>query len=135
MKLTEHFSLKELTATSTGYNNMPPNHVVDNLHKLAVVLEKVRSVCGDLPMSVSSGYRSPDVNNAVGGAKTSAHVLGLAADFTVATLGLRQVFDMIRSSGIVYDQLILEPRWIHLGLSATPRQQNLIYDGKAYTNA
>ena len=131
-QLTENFKLKELIATNTGFDNAPPNHIVDNLYTLAQALEKVRTACGNNPIRVLSGYRSPDVNTAVKGSKTSAHMKGLAADFTVGTMSIKDVFYTLRKSGIVYDQLILEPSWIHIGLAATPRKQNLIYDGGNY---
>jgi zinc D-Ala-D-Ala carboxypeptidase len=134
-QLTAHFTLKELTATSTGYDNTPTNQIVDNLGTLAQALEKVRTACNNNPIRVLSGYRSPDVNTAVKGSKTSAHMKGLAADFTVGNMSLKQVFETLRKSGIVYDQLILEPTWIHIGLAAAPRKQDLIYDGKSYVPA
>jgi zinc D-Ala-D-Ala carboxypeptidase len=131
-QLTENFKLKELIATNTGIDNTPPNHIIDNLYTLAQALEKVRTACGNNPIRVLSGYRSPDVNAKVNGSEKSAHMKGLAADFTVGTMGIKDVFYMLRKSGIVYDQLILEPSWIHIGLAATPRQQNLVCDGKNY---
>jgi len=134
-QLTENFKLAELIVTNTGFENTPPNHIVDNLYTLAQVLEKVRTACGNNPIRVLSGYRSPDVNTAVKGSKTSAHIKGLAADFVVGDMTIKEVFDTIRKAGIVYDQLILEPSWIHIGLAATPRKQNLIYDGKTYASA
>jgi len=134
-QLTENFKLAELIVTNTGYDNTPPNHIVDNLYTLAQVLEKVRTACGNNPIRVLSGYRSPDVNEAVKGSKTSAHMKGLAADFTVGNMTIKDVFYAIRKAGIVYDQLILEPSWVHIGLAAEPRKQNLIYDGKTYASA
>jgi len=134
-QLTEHFKLKELVATSKPIDNTPPNHVIDNLYTLAQALEKVRTACKNNPITILSGYRSPDLNSAVKGSKTSAHMKGLAADFVVGNMTIREVFNTIRKSGIVYDQLILEPTWIHIGLAAKPRNQNLIYDGESYHNA
>lgn len=131
-QLTENFKLKELIVTNTGIDNTPPNHIIDNLYTLAQALEKVRTACGNSPIRVLSGYRSPDVNAAVKGSKTSAHMKGLAADFTVGNMTIKDVFYAIRKAGLVYDQLILEPTWVHIGLAAVPRQQNLIYDGKTY---
>jgi len=95
----------------------------------------VRTACKNNPITILSGYRSPDLNSAVKGSKTSAHMKGLAADFVVGNMTIREVFNTIRKSGIVYDQLILEPTWIHIGLAAKPRNQNLIYDGESYHNA
>lgn len=131
-QLTENFKLKELIATNTGIDNTPPNHIIDNLYTLAQVLEKVRTACGNNPITVLSGYRSKDVNTKVKGSDKSAHMKGLAADFTVGTMSIKDVFYTLRKSGIIYDQLILEPSWVHIGLAATPRKQNLIYDGGNY---
>jgi len=130
--LTENFKLKELVVTNTGIDNTPPNHIIDNLYTLAQALEKVRTACGNNPITVLSGYRSKDVNTKVNGSDKSAHMKGLAADFTVGTMSIKDVFYTLRKSGIVCDQLILEPSWIHIGLAATPRKQNLIYDGGNY---
>ena len=132
-KLTEHFSLAELTVTNTGIDNTPPNNIVDNLYTLAQVLEKVRTQCKNNPIKVLSGYRSKDVNSAVKGGKTVDYMKGLAADFIVGNMTLKEVFDTIRKSGIVYDQLIIEPSWIHIGLSENPRRENLKYDGHNYS--
>lgn len=134
-QLTENFKLKELIVTNTGLDNSPPNHIVDNLYTLAQALEKVRKACKNNPITVLSGYRSKDVNARVRGSDKSAHMKGLAADFIVGNMTLKDVFETIRKSGIVYDQLILEPTWIHIGLAATPRKQNLIFDGNNYSNA
>ena len=133
-KLTEHFSLAELTVTNTGIDNTPPNTIVDNLYTLAQGLEKVRTQCKNNPIKVLSGYRSKDVNAAAKGSKKSAHMLGQAADFIVGNMTLKEVFDAIRKSGIVYDQLIIEPSWIHIGLSENPRRENLKYDGHNYSS-
>lgn len=134
-QLTEHFSVKELTITNTGYDNTPTNEIINNLQTLAQALEKVRTACGNKPIRILSAYRSPDVNHAVGGSKTSSHMKGLAADCTVEGMTLKEIFKAVRESGIVYDQLIMEPTWIHFGLAENPRKQNLIYDGKTYANA
>lgn len=131
-QLTDHFSLAELTTTTTGYDNAPSNEIIDNLQTLAQALEKVRTALHNNPIKVLSGYRSPDVNHSVGGSKTSAHMNGLAADFIVGNMTIKEVFDTLRKSGIVYDQLILEPSWVHIGLANSPRQQNLTSDGKNY---
>ena len=136
MNLTKNFTLQELTATNTGINNIPSNLIIENLFKLATTLEKVRVLFDGKPIDISSAYRSPDVNQKVGGSKTSAHMKGFAADFKVRGLSLKQVFDTIKSSGIEYDQLIIEPNWIHLGLSdGVMRKQNLTFDGKNYAAA
>src|SRR5687767_12880711 len=89
--LSRHFTLEELvasqTATRRGIDNTPAPAVVRNLRKLAVLLERVRVLLDWAPILVSSGYRCPALNVAVGGSKNSAHMAGLAADFTAPEYG------------------------------------------------
>jgi zinc D-Ala-D-Ala carboxypeptidase len=131
-QLTEHFTLEEFTASDTaaqmGNPNTPPEHERANLDRLAAVMEQVRTLLGDVPILVSSGYRCPEVNAACGGAEDSAHMGGLACDFTAPSYG--SAFDVcvklqphIHELGI--DQLIYEyDSWVHLGLSeGEPRAQ------------
>ena len=90
MRLTEHFDLAEFTlsqeAARRGIDNTPPDEVLENLYILAMALEEVRARLG-CPIVISSGYRSPALNAAVGGAPNSAHVLGYAADLTCPGFG------------------------------------------------
>jgi hypothetical protein len=128
MNLSPHFTLEELTASSKAkalkIDNTPTPEILENLKALALALEMIRSVCGK-PLKISSGYRSPALNKAVGGSKTSMHSQGLAADFTVSGLTPRQICEKIVAAGIRVDQLILEnisPSnpdgvWVHVGLS------------------
>lgn len=139
MQLSRNFTLEELTvsqeAARRGLDNTPGPDEIENLKRLAVLLEEVRLLLGH-PILVSSAYRSPKVNSAVGGSKNSAHMAGLAADFTCPGYGsVYEVAARIRDSGIAYDQLIHEyGAWVHIGLSEnTQRQQNLsIFKGTGY---
>lgn len=129
MNPTPHFSLAELTASDTAVakkiDNTPTPAVVVNLTRLAGVLEQVRTLVG-APIKVSSGYRAPALNKAIGGSATSAHVLGLAADISTSALSPKALAWMIFQSEIVFDQLIYEGTWVHIGLSAgKPRHQVL----------
>ena len=130
MNLSEHFTLNELidspSAVKAGIDNTPDASVQDNLRRLCHSLEAIRELVG-APLIISSGYRCPALNTLIGGANSSAHVRGLAADFTVVGLSPRQTVELIDDSGLVFDQLILEfDRWVHLGLSeARPRRQVL----------
>jgi len=129
MNLSPHFTLAELTASDTavrlGIDNTPSPEVLANLTRVAAMLERVRELVGS-PIRVSSGYRSPALNRAVGGAKDSAHMLGLAADITVPVMSPKALALLIRESGLICDQLIYEGQWVHLGLSlGAPRQQVL----------
>lgn len=129
MQLSKNFSLAELVgsqvATRKGIDNTPTPAVVANLTRLAALLEQVRALVG-APITVSSGYRSPALNRAVGGAASSAHVLGLAADISTAKLAPKALAMLIRQSDIAFDQLIYEGTWVHIALSASaPRRQVL----------
>ena len=141
-KLTDHITEEELTfsqtATRKGIDNSPSPAARENLVLVAGALEEVRTLLGDVPILVSSGYRSPELNTAVGGAKNSAHLKGLAADFTAPAFGsVIEVAQKIAASGIQYDQLIYEyGTWVHIGLpgeGAAPRRQDLsIFPGTGY---
>ena len=139
-KLSTFFTLEEMTrspkADAEGINNTPPVGDLVNLQTTAMRLDAVRKLLGK-PILISSGYRSPALNKAVGGAATSTHLTGQAVDFTCPTFGTpAQVFDRIRHSGIKFDQLICEKnRWVHIGFGPKSRGQCLIYDGKTYTEA
>lgn len=140
-----HFSIKELTysrkAIDRGISNIPATKELANLMYVITQLERVRSILGDNPLLISSGYRCKALNAAVGGVSTSAHVQGLAVDFTCRDYGnTTQVVDAIYKSGIEYDQLILEypnksTTWVHLGFAAkgdTPRKQTLVTTAGTY---
>lgn len=142
MKLTPHFSLEELifssTAIARGINNSLPNELMPNIKKLAQGLEDVREVLG-YPIMVSSGYRSPELNKAVGGAKSSSHMLAEAADFNCEKFGsIHEICRAIIKSGIKFDQLIKESNgrsvWVHIGFGAKMRQQVLTYKNGQYFN-
>lgn len=134
MNLSPHFTLEEMTVSQTaarkGLDNTPSPEVQARMRKTAQGLEGVRVVLGGAPIIISSGYRSPAVNAAVGGAKASQHLTGEAVDFTAPRFGsVIDVFNAIKSSGIKYDQLIQEfGSWVHISFSAKPRGQALIID-------
>ncbi len=136
MNITTHFTLSELTMSQTavrlGLDNMPGVEALANLKFLAATLELVRYEFS-APVIVSSGYRSPAVNAAVGGSKTSAHMEGRAADFTIPAWGSPlDVCKKISASHLVFDQLIHEfGAWVHLGVArkgVSPRMELLTID-------
>jgi len=131
MKLSPNFSLQELTfsqvASRRGLNNTPSEKVKDNLERLAFFLEQVRKLFNK-PLLISSGYRSREVNEAVGGSKTSQHCEGCAADFNVKGMSPSAVVRAIVANDIPYDQVILEfDSWVHISIpnikKATPKKQ------------
>lgn len=127
MQITEHFSVEELTRTDTGLENGCPPSLAGNLLRLAETLEAVRGLLG-CPLRINSGYRSERVNDACHGVHTSAHLFARAADFVPQGMGIAEAFERIRKSGVVWDQLILEPSWIHISVATAhdaPRQECL----------
>ena len=134
MRLTRNFSLEQLICSETAQrqriDNTPGPDIVKNLRLLAKGLEQVQALTG-FPLEISSAYRCPELNRRVGGAKTSQHTLGQAADFTCAEFGPPvDVIKAIRDSGINFDQCILEyAKWVHISFSKAPRGKVLtIYD-------
>lgn len=136
MKL--NFTLKELCASTTakrlGINNAPDIAVCDNLMLLIVnVLQPLRDAIKK-PVIVSSGYRCARLNSYIGGASNSQHVIGQAADIAVTGMTIKALFDFIRKSDIIYDQLIEEGTWIHISYNKDfNRKENLIYRNGKYT--
>lgn len=123
MNLTEHFSYAELVhsdlAERHSIQNMPTDpHITANLFFLAEGLERCRAVLGR-PMYVTSGYRSPRLNAIVRGARNSAHMTGLAADFKVPDMTARDVCLILRAHPeIGFDQIIHEGSWTHIAFPA-----------------
>ena len=130
-RLSDNFTLAEMCASDYaerhGLNNRPVDaETVANLTEVCMVLERVRKLAG-APIIVSSGYRSPKVNQAIGGSKTSAHMAGLAADIRAVGMTARElalkIAPLVQEFGI--DQLIFEGSWTHIGLRDNPRGQIL----------
>lgn len=132
MQLTTHFTLDEMTRSETairkGLDNTCPDDLLSNMKMVAEALELVREFFVR-PIHVTSCYRSPEVNKAVGGSPTSAHRFALAADFEVSGVPNIEVCQKIQAVVPDFDQIIYEfgpSGWIHLGLRhATPRRQLL----------
>jgi len=141
-KLSPHFTLNEFIRSATAdvrhINNRAPPDVLKNLKLLAFFCEQVRTELGGVPMIISSGYRSPELNKAVGGVTKSSHLLGLACDFTAPCFGSPyEICQKLANSTLAFDQLILEcsvrAKWVHLGIAAkneTPRRQVLTINSK-----
>lgn len=131
MKLTEHFTLEELTATSKKIKNIPTEKEISALKKLCEnVLEPLRVMYGGA-IVVNSGFRSPELNSAIGGSKTSQHVKGEAADLDCNNN--RLLFELIKNN-FEFDQLINEKNysWIHVSFSDKNRNQCLDYVNGKY---
>lgn len=134
--LSAHFSLAELTLSQTaaraGLDNTPSAEVVANLTRTAQGLEKVRALLG-CALLVSSGYRSPEVNVAVGGAHDSAHLSGWAADFIAPVFGdPLAICRALGASDIAFDQVIQEGTWVHISFDPRMRRDLLTKTADGY---
>lgn len=119
MKLTEHFTYKELTRSfegeRNGLNNQPPDSVMPNIKRCAEMMETVRSLLNK-PIQIHSCYRSSAVNKLIGGKPTSQHLQGLAVDFVCPEFGTPvEVANALISSNVEFGKLLYEfGAWIHL---------------------
>ena len=135
MRLTEHFTLEELSLSETarrlGIDNTPTASVTASLKALCLnVLEPLRIAWG-APVVVTSGYRCKALNRAVGSKDTSQHVKGEAAD--IRTLSdspkdNRRLYGLIKELGLPVDQCINEYgyNWIHV--SYGPKRRGMYFD-------
>ena len=145
MQLSKHFTLEEFeksqTATRKGITNKAGSGEIKNLGDLCYeVLEPVR-VKFDKPVTITSGYRSPQLSEAIGSKSTSQHCTGNAVDMEVLSVSNLEVALWIENH-CDFDQLILEyytgeanSGWIHVSYKdGSNRKQVLTFDGKSYTN-
>ena len=145
MQLSKHFTLEEFeksqTATRKGIKNKAGSGEIKNLGDLCYeVLEPVRAKF-DKPVTITSGYRSPELSEAIGSKATSQHCSGEAVDFEIAGVSNLQVALWL-TNNCSFDQCILEfytgeanSGWIHVSYKdGSNRKQVLTYDGKSYTN-
>ena len=146
MQLSKHFTLEEFeksqTATRKGIKNKAGAGEIKNLGDLCYeILEPVRAKF-DKPVIITSGYRSPQLSEAIGSKSTSQHCTGNAVDMEVLSVSNLQVALWIENH-CDFDQLIMEyfdPNdpsggWIHVSYKdGSNRKQVLTFDGKSYTN-
>lgn len=126
MNITPHFDLEEFTqsdtATRLSIDQTPTPDVMAALLETANRMEAVRSVLGNKPIHISSGYRSLALNKAIGGAANSAHITGHAVDFTCPGYGTPlSICKALRTSKLQFDQLILEGTWVHISFKPMMR--------------
>lgn len=129
MKLSPNFTLAEFTRSQTaaryGIDMSVSESIKDRLAWLCrAFLEPIRSEL-DASIHITSGYRTPELNQRIGGSRSSAHMLGLAADFVAVGYSPKQIFKIVQEMkfSVNFDQLILERTWVHLGVMAPPRRQ------------
>ena len=143
MKLSEHFSLAEMTRTSVkNASNMPTPEALANLQRLSRWLEMLREEWnkrygdGDDPIVVNCAYRSPAVNKAVGGVPTSNHLTGCAVDIRAA--GPEQasryatiLLDISDESQEPFDELLVERKghsyWVHFAVKQQGNRRKILF--------
>ena len=136
MKLSDNFYLNEFTVSQVaerhGYKNEPNEKQIGNLRLLCVnVLQPLREII-NVPIFINSGFRSFDVNAAVGGRFNSQHLEGKAADFIVYSLDLVDVFNIIMRR-LLFDQLIYEfGKWIHISWNGESNRKEVMTSKKVY---
>ncbi len=142
-KLSEHMTLGELTKTNTGIDNVPNEKQVNNLKRLCRWLERLRKKWndyygeGDDPLIINSAFRSKAVNKAVGGAPTSNHLTGCAAD--IRCVGVEQtlryatlLLDISDVSREPFDELLIERSsrgayWIHFAARPQDNRRQIAF--------
>jgi uncharacterized protein YcbK (DUF882 family) len=145
MTLTPHFSFEELTRTRQAelqdVNRKEARDYFDRLKLVAEMLEAIRAKFG--VVRVTSGFRGPALNKAVGGSSSSQHSKGEAADFVCPAVTVDELHKwIVTESKLPFGQCILEKppgsAWIHISLGAPYRDpkrcgESLAFDGKTYT--
>jgi zinc D-Ala-D-Ala carboxypeptidase len=135
VKLSEHLELSEVirseSAKRNGISNMPTPEHIENFKILATkVFEPIREHFG-VPIRISSGYRSAELNKCIGGSATSQHSTGEAIDIDQdgTTISNKQVFDYIKDN-LAFDQLINEFNyaWVHVSYKANGKQRGEILE-------
>lgn len=138
IKLSENFTLEEMiksqTASRLKINNTPSEKIIDNLIYLCQnLLQPIRNKIGVI--IVNSGYRSPKLNQVIGGSKTSQHIKGQAVDIESTTLSNIELGKFIENSGLMFDQLIYEfvnknnsnSGWIHVSLTKNINRKQVLW--------
>jgi len=137
MKLTQNFSLAEMTKSDTALrldmDNTPGDEEIANLQALCEnVLQPIRDAYG-VGVKVNSGFRHPDVNGAVGGSKTSDHCKGMAADIEIPGVANADLAEWI-SENLEFRQLILEfytpgvpdSGWVHVSYNPDDNKKQVM---------
>ena len=134
MKLSKNFVLSELTKSNTakrlGIKNEPTKEHMDNLQVLVRdLVQPIRDGIG--PIRISSGYRNPELNRAIGGSRKSQHCKGEALDIQFWEMGEinnKAIYDWVLGSGIEFDQMINEFdfAWIHISLKAKDNRKQVL---------
>lgn len=146
MKLSQNFTLSEMTKSQTGerkgIDNIPNSEEIEALKALCVnVLEKIRTHFGK-PITINSGFRCAKLNKAIGGSKTSQHVKGEAADIEISGIDNLTLAKWIKDN-LQFDQLICEfytpgvpdSGWVHVSWSRTKNKNQVLTINRTGTKA
>ena len=120
--------LKSDIADKYNISNIPDKQSLDNmLILICECLQPIRNYI-DKPMNISSGYRSPRLNGhpLINGAQNSQHVTGQAVDFTIKGMTPKQIIEMIKRSGVEYDQVIDELTWVHISYNKGKNRKQVL---------
>ena len=132
--MSKFFSVRELTASATarkyGIDNTPQDaEIIEHIEELIELMDGIRSAWGSA-IIVTSGYRCPELNKKVGGAKTSAHLTGYAVDCVPANNKKKEFFEFCKEylKSRDFDELIFERNskgaiWIHIALKSIDGKQ------------
>jgi uncharacterized protein YcbK (DUF882 family) len=127
MNLSQNFTLEELirsdAAARGGWENTPNEQEIENLKRLAALLQDVKAAVGGKPVMINSGFRNKQTNDAVNSKDSSQHRLGCAADLRVPGMTPRKVVEACIEAQVPFDQIILEfDAWTHISVSNSPEQ-------------
>jgi len=134
MRLSKNFTLSEVTRSNTarrlGIDNTPKNHHLKSMQRLITnLIQPMRDELG--PIRITSGYRSPELNRAIGGSKKSQHSKAEAVDIQFWSEGQMKnqvIYDWVLNSGIEFDQMINEFdfAWIHISLKEKNNRKEVL---------
>ena len=134
MRLSKNFTLSEFTRSETasrkGIDNTPSPKDIENLqHLVFKILQPMRNALG--PIRITSGYRSPALNRAIGGSTKSQHCKGQAADIQIYKKGVMnnsRIYDHVLTKNMEFDQMINEFdfSWIHISLKKEGNRRNVL---------
>lgn len=133
--LSKNFTYREFEKSETAErleidNTIKHDSVRNNIKELVYhILQPLREKVNK-PIVITSGYRCPELNKAVGGVSTSQHVNGQAVDFIVIGMNVVDVAKTIIEMELPYDQLGIYNNFLHVSVS--PRQRHQIYYHKSY---
>jgi hypothetical protein len=134
MRLSKNFTLSEITKSNTakrlGIKNAPDKEHLKNMQILIRdLIQPMRDALG--PIRISSGYRSPSLNRAIGGSSKSQHCKGQALDLQFWKEGQmcnKEIYDWVIKEGIEFDQMINEfdYAWIHISLKPKKNRKQIL---------